>query len=323
MGRRARLLVGVVAAIAGGLLVGAALLVFTNPRPREAPGWTLAAPMPLARGEIATAVLEDRLYVLGGLSGAGGTSDAVSVYDAPNDRWTEGPSLPAPRHHAAAAALDGAVYLAGGGQSASDWTPRTNLWRLAADASGWTEVAAMPEGRLGHRLVALDGRLYVVGGIGPTASLLVYDPASDAWSTGAALPSPRDHLAAVAVGTEIWAIGGRDNGLQGRVDIYDPAADAWRAGPPLPVATSGAAEAAADPLILISGGEDPGGSMVDAHWWLDASAAAPGWQPLPDPPLVVHGAQGAALDGRFYVVGGQSFLAWSDATQVFALDSLR
>ena len=67
------------------------LVVFaTNPGPRESPGWTLLAPMPGARGETTTAVLQDRLYVIGGLTGVvASASDAVSIYDPASDAWTE------------------------------------------------------------------------------------------------------------------------------------------------------------------------------------------------------------------------------------------
>ena len=70
--------------------------------------------------------------------------------------------------------------------------------------------------------------------------MLIYDPASDTWSTGAEMPMPRHHLAAVVVDGRIWAIGGRvGTRIQDRVDIYDPATDTWSSGPPLPEATSG------------------------------------------------------------------------------------
>jgi hypothetical protein len=141
------------------------------------------------------------------------------------------------------------------------------------------------------------------------------------------MPAPRDHLAAVLAGGEIWAIGGRVSGrIQSRVDIYDPATDEWRPGPPLPEATSGAAEGMLDGVILLSGGEDPGeaGRVIDAHWQLDTSAGeAATWQPLAPPPLAVHGAHGAVIDGRFVVVGGASRqgsfsrFSWSGLAQFY------
>jgi N-acetylneuraminic acid mutarotase len=318
--------------------VVAVVLLFlfaTNPSPRQSPGWTLVAPMPEARGETTTAVLEDRLYVIGGLTGlVARASDAVSIYDPASDAWTDGPALPEPRHHAAAAALDGAIWLAGGAPSVEQWSPEANLWRLDAgvDADAWTEAQPMPEGRYGHRLVALDGMLWVVGGVGGSGATLVYDPATDAWEARAALPQSRDHVGAVVVDGEIWAIGGRNGGIRTSVDIYDPATDAWRPGPPLPAPTSGAAEAAtSDGLVLVSGGEDPapvGDGVFDRHWWLDARSADPLWRGLPRPPLAIHGVEGAIIGGGYYVVGGatraggQSFISWTDTTQVFDLATL-
>jgi N-acetylneuraminic acid mutarotase len=315
-----------VAALVAVLLI----LVLTNPSPREAPGWTLAAPLPASRGETTTAVLEGRLYVIGGMAGiVPQTSGEVAVYDLQADHWTFGPPLPDPRHHAAAVALGSGIYLSGGASGITDWTPERNLWRLTDE--GWTDLAPMPEGRWGHRMVAVEDRLFVIGGGG--ASVLIYDPAADAWSRGAPIPATRDHLAVAAAHGEIWAVGGRAGGeLHERVDIYDPASDAWRPGPPLPAPTSGAAEAAHDGLILVSGGEDAspvGDGVFDRHWWIDTRQAETGWHRLPHPPLAVHGAEGAVVDGHFYVVGGasramaQSVAAWVSEAQVFDLAQLR
>jgi hypothetical protein len=154
--------------------------------------------------------------------------------------------------------------------------------------------------------------------------VLIFDVAAGTWSEGAPLPLNRDHLAAVVVNDEIWAIGGRAGGQNhDLVDIYDPAADTWRGGPRLPEATSGAAEAILDGVIHLSGGEDPGsGRIVDRHWRLDTSAGDGWtWETLPPPPLAVHGVPGAAVDGRFLVIAGsprpgaESSTAWTGATQ--------
>jgi N-acetylneuraminic acid mutarotase len=325
-------LVRVLIVVLLGLVVGVAAyvggLILTNPGPRDAIGWTLLAPLPSARGETAAAVSQGRLYVVGGMIGLAGQASAeVSVYDPASNTWTTAPDLPAARHHAAAAALDGTLFVTGGGPTAEDWTPQPMLWSLPAGAEAWQEHAPMPEGRLGHRMVAVDGRLFVIGGVGSTGNVLIYDPATDAWTAGAPMAVPRDHLAAVAVASEIWAIGGRSGGqIHSRVDVYDTTTDAWREGPPLPQPTSGASEGVIDGVILVSGGEDPGGAggVVDRHWLLDTAAGATAaWQPLSPPPLPVHGAHGAVIDGSFVVVGGASRqgaysrLSWSAFAQAY------
>jgi hypothetical protein len=139
------------------------------------------------------------------------------------------------------------------------------------------------------------------------------------------MPLNRDHLGAVLVGGEFWALGGRAGGRNhARVDIYDPESDTWREGPPLPEPTSGAAEAIVDGVIYVSGGEDPAAAIVDRHWRLDtAFADGDTWEALPPPPLAVHGVPGVSVDGRFLVIagstrpGGQSNNGWTGAVQAF------
>jgi len=326
--RVVRLALVVLLGIAIGVVAFVALLIVTNPQPRQAEGWTLLAPLPTARGETAAAVADGQLYVIGGMAGLDGqATDEVSVYDPASGAWTDGLALPDPRHHAAAAGLESTVYVSGGGPSAEDWTPQPTLWALDTLSQAWRELSPMPDPRLGHRMVAIDGRLYVVGGVGFTADVLIYDPVADAWSTGAPMPAPRNHLAAVVVDHEIWAIGGRSSSqIHTRVDIYDTTTDTWRAGPPLPEPTSGAAEAVIDGVIFISGGEDPRGTsgVIDRNWQLDArSGPTAQWEALSPPPLPVHGAHGAALGGRFLIVGGAlrpgafSRLSWTASAQAF------
>lgn len=301
-------------------------MILTNPGPRESDAWTLLATLPTARGETAAAVTGNRLYVIGGYTGLGfDSSSEVSVYDPARNEWATAPPIPAGRNHAAAVGLDDAVYVTGG--ASADGTPQNTFWALPAGAATWQELPSMPEGRLGHRMLTVGGRLFVVGGIGGTGLVLIYDPATETWSTGAELPSPRDHVAAVAVENEIWVIGGRSDGrANALVDIYDPAADSWREGPPLPEVTSGASDAIVDGVIYISGGEDPAvtGVVIDRHWQLDTLRGEEAtWDPLPEPPLAVHGAHGAAIDGEFVIVGGAvrqgafSRFAWTGATQAY------
>jgi hypothetical protein len=325
LGRTLR--IGLVALL--GLVVGVsgylAFLVLSNPAPREARGWALMATLPTARGETATAVAGGRLYVIGGLIGLNAAPTAeVSAYDAGANVWTDVAPLPEARDHAAAVGLGSSVYVSGGASSAGEL--QATFWILMRGAEAWRELPPMPEARYAHRMVEVDENIYVVGGIGATGRVLIYNPVIGKWSTGADMPAPRDHLSAVAIDGEIWAIGGRVSGeVQSRVDIYDPAANAWHPGPALPDSTSGAAEGVLNRIILVSGGEDPAGAdrVLDRHWQLDTDLTGDGWVPLNAPPLPVHGAQGAVVNGRFVIAGGasrpgsMSRFAWSGLVQAY------
>jgi N-acetylneuraminic acid mutarotase len=334
--RRRLLNLTLVAALGIALAIGAYIVYLraSAPAARPAPGWILSAEMPNPRGETAVAVVEGRVYVVGGYTGLGfETSGAVSVYDSGEGTWAGGPSLPEPRNHSAAAAHAGVVYVAGGASASGEVTD--SFWALTASGS-WEDLGPMPSARSGHRVVESGGKLYVIGGIVGAATdiairdrVLIFDPGTHDWTSGAAMPAQRDHLSVVVVDGEIWAIGGRAGGVNHTlVDIYDPETDTWRAGPPLPAGTSGAAEAIVDGIVYLSGGEDPAlGEIVDRHWRLDtAFGDAATWEPLAPPPLAVHGVPGVALDGHFAIIagstrpGGESSTAWTGATQVLVGD---
>jgi len=59
--------------------------------------WTAKNPLGLARSAVATAVLNDKLYVMGGNRNVIETLDVTIVYDPVTNLWTRRASLPSPR----------------------------------------------------------------------------------------------------------------------------------------------------------------------------------------------------------------------------------
>ena len=73
----------------------------------------------------------------------------------------------------------------------------------------------MPTARAGLAAVAVGGKIYAIGGFnngGTRSDVAEYDPASDTWTTKAAMPTAREFLAAAEVGGKIYAIGGYGGG---------------------------------------------------------------------------------------------------------------
>jgi hypothetical protein len=332
-------LVFVVILVIGGAYLG--YLLTSNSYPRtEAEGWLRLKDLPRPRGEAGSTFAlpgppgtpdicpdgpcEPQFFVVGGLSGPlAKTVDHVDILDAKTGSWRQGPALPDARHHPAAASIGGAVYVTGGAKKATNWTPEREMWVLGPGSDTWDPLPAMPEGRMGHAMLPVAGKLYVIGGRGGS-SVLVYD-LEQGWSEGAPLPGPRDHLAAVEYRGKIYAMGGRDDKVQTRVDIYDIAADSWSEGPELPAPTSGmAAEVLKDGRLHVVGGEDPGtigGGVVDAHYILDPQTNT--WSSGPKALLAVHGAAYDQVAGILLISGGArrqgafSPIAWTGVTQRF------
>lgn len=309
---RRRVIAGVGLLLAGG--VGA--WTFRPAPVEDREGWREAARMPTARGEMKGAVLDDRLYVPGGLEGLGDSLARTDVYDPAADAWVSAAPMPEPLNHHATATLDGTLFVAGG-NSRFDDPPEDHVFAYDPAADAWEVRDPLPEGRWGHELVALDGRLYLVGGESTGSDdTLVFD--GGGWTRRAPVPTPREHLAAGVLDDRILAVGGRRaGGNDPAVEAYDPDADEWMRIDAEPTARSGAAGAVVDGTFHLAGGEDPRtirGWTTDRHETYDGGD----WREAPALPLGLHGPAAVALDDAFYVVGGAwrqgplSATAWSD-----------
>ena len=205
--------------------------------------WSSPGPAYPARGDVAEAVLYGDIYVIGG---TGTIDDGRSVfrYDAKTGARQPVPDLPISLDHAMAATLGGRVFVFGGfvfGQASA------RVFSFGTNDARWIEHSPMPAARAAGGAAVLDDHVYLVGGVGATGGWLpdtwVYE-VTGRWSTRAALPTPRDHLAVAAYRGSICAAGG--NGGPWAFECYEPVRDQWTKRPNLrkPVLGGRAAEAA-------------------------------------------------------------------------------
>lgn len=145
--------------------------------------------MPKGVGGAASAVVGNKLYVLGGYTLSNGTispQTTVQVFD-----------------------------------------PATTQW-VSNDSAGTTKPAPMPVARHSAAAAVLGGKIYLVGGSGTGGGVVdvvsIYDPAANTWTAGASLPTPRSLLALAAHADRLWAIGGvdQDGRIVPTVEVYRP-----------------------------------------------------------------------------------------------------
>src|SRR2546421_318844 len=163
--------------------------------------WTPAAPLPQPMQELSAAALHGRIYVAGGIDRSDHASAAAFRYDPTAHRWARIADLPAPRHHMPLAVVGDTLYAVGG-LTGETFVPENTLWLYREDANRWEPRAPLPAPRGASGAAAVSGKLIVVGGWGRNRRLVqaaaIYDPAVDRWRDGAAIPTPRAHLAAAA-----------------------------------------------------------------------------------------------------------------------------
>ena len=179
----------------------------------SAGAWSTGPPLPAAGAAFAWALLGTALHVAGGLAADGSSdSDAHYVWDLAGDpTWTTATPLPDARNHGGGAATGGLFYAIAGrhgwNESSGDVT---DVDAFDPVNGAWSSRAPIPIARSeigGATSTMEDGRILVVGGslsgIVPSADVLVYDPAVDAWCALPSLPEPRKGAVAARIASRI------------------------------------------------------------------------------------------------------------------------
>ena len=231
--------------------------------------WATKAPLPEARANLAVAVLDGKIYAVGG-ERDGAPLAAASVYDPTTDTWSVLPPLPEGRTDLAAAGANGKLYVLGGTTVAGTAPKRPSLATVSVydpATKQWSVAPAMPTARSGLATVTVGTMIYALGGQQNGTSLKAmerFDPQANAWSALAPMRDARRNLAATSRENTIYAAGGigtaeSSNTLQ----VYDIAANRWSGGPDLVAGSSGLGLAAVNgKLYTLGGAKDQLGQIV-------------------------------------------------------------
>jgi len=222
--------------------------------------WTSGPPLPTARMGLVAAVLNGKLYAIGGRTDGFSTSavGTVEVFDPATQAWTTRNPMSQPRHFAAGAALGGTILVAGGERETNvlnaveAYDPLTNAWSLRA---------TLPVARSQLGAAVADGRLHAIGGHAGVQAQWVgtveaFDPATGLWSARAPMPTARAHAAVAQAGGLLWVAGGENVARSlDQLESFDPLANAWRTRTPSPVPfTRAAADVVNNKLYIFGNG---------------------------------------------------------------------
>jgi hypothetical protein len=237
--------------------------------------WTSKAPMHVARSDLGVAVVNGKIYAIGGNTESGYMPNSEGndykalgwivptneEYDPATDAWTFKTPMPTPRYKFAIATYQNKVYCIGG---ITNWvsgeisyTGANEVYDPATDT--WETKTSMPTATSAQANV-VGGMIYLLGGGSNETLNQAFDPATDSWTMKEPVPSalglhpPPNALSTLVssfVDNKIYAISYSLASSQNWV--YNPSTDGWS-----PVESS------------------PSSFLEGSNWWSQAAGATTG-----------------------------------------------
>ncbi|HEY1914390.1 MAG TPA: carboxypeptidase regulatory-like domain-containing protein [Streptosporangiaceae bacterium] len=250
-----------------------------NPATRK---WSAIATMPSRQGGASAAFIAGKLYVAGGYSSLYHGYPAalvahVEIYNPVTGTWSSGAKIPHPVSGAALAVVDGKMYMIGGCTIGRCGSTHVQIYDPAANT--WNTAAAYPRSISYESCGELAGKIYCAGGgtgrargpISGTADAFVFDPATNAWSPIASLPTPMWQSGYTAANGQLL-VSGKPNSNQGYA--YSPWSDAWS---PLPNAKDVAWDGGSACGFYRIAGVYSAGAVEQLPESGDCANTSPGW----------------------------------------------
>jgi len=224
--------------------------------------WTRKADMPIARGDMngSSAVVDGKIYVIGGDDGVSMGGPAVQEYDPATDTWTRKTDMPTSRWCLATCAVDGKIYAIGG--AAKNISGLNVVEQYDPITDTWTKKADMPTGLWGLCACAVNGKIYTIGGRPVDLAIPTvqeYDPATDTWTRKSDMPVGTSQMASVVLGDRIVVIGGwriSSTFPYTTVQVYDPETDIWTKEADVPFLRATVTGEVVNNRIYVIGGTD-------------------------------------------------------------------
>jgi N-acetylneuraminic acid mutarotase len=216
-----------------------------------ASSWSTMSPMPTARGGVGLAVVNGKIYAIGGLNGNNVPVSTTEEYDPQTNGWISKMPMPTPRSGFAIAVYQNKIYVIGGSVG-NGYVGNNEVYDTISNT--WETKTSMPTPRADLCANIENDSIYLIGGkrysntapyFNETNINEAYNPANDSWSTKTPVPKPVQGYASAVADGKIYVMGGsleslslENTLLTGANQVYDPQNDNWSFSANLPTVQS-------------------------------------------------------------------------------------
>ena len=227
-----------------------------------------------------------------------------------------------------------------------------SLANTMSPASGaensWATKASMHFSRTGAGAAAVNGIVYVMGGkqrynitdngfsYKSINAAEAYNPATDAWTVKAPMPTSRDSFGVAVYQNKIYCIGGEivsatESHATNANEVYDTETNSWQTKTSMPTARYSLEANVVDGKFYLIGGIESSSitrlimGNFQIEQCMNESAKVEVYDPVTDTwttgspvPTAVGGYASAVVDGKFYVISGSvNESAMTNLTQIY------
>jgi N-acetylneuraminic acid mutarotase len=228
---------------------------------------------------------------------------SIGIYDTQTDSWSQGAAPPIELHHFQAVNWNNLIYVIG------------------AFTGSYTDNSG---GFVGEK---------------PVGFIYTYNPATNTWQKGSAIPRPRGSAGAVVYNNKIYIVSGQTQGHTGGwvswFDEYDPVTDTWQVLPDAPRSRDHFHAVVKNNRLFVAGGRRTNRNPnvfantvpeVDVYdfaqnkWLTDSNLPPEEFLSIPPIPTQRAGASNVVLGNDLLVIGGESTAQTNAHSEVEALD---
>ena len=204
--------------------------------------WMEKSPMNFPRCYSSMAVLNDRIYAIGGHNGQSRMS-SMEFYDAESNQWLHLRNMEKLRSDASAVGYKNKIIIVGG-FTGTDILRSTEIYDINSDQ--WSYGPRLNTRRSGVKTIVHNDVLYAIGGYNGSERLssvetldLTKLEEGAQWGFIAPMNTTRSNFSLAQIYDRIYVIGGYDgSGVINKVEYYDPEINNWIESSPMNIKRS-------------------------------------------------------------------------------------